>query len=295
MIYSIENEHLFISVDSFGAQLASIRSKKTGVEYLWQGDETYWRGRAYNLFPVIGRMFNGEYTYRGEIYPMRPHGLVRYYELALTEQTDDSLVFALTNETAEDVQKQYPFRFIYTVRFTLSGNKLTVTYTATNTDKERDLICSFGGHPGFNVPFDGGSFEDYYIEFESPAPMMQHLLSPAKFMSGGVAPFYPQNGLQIPLRHSLFDNDALILSDTCGAVRLKSNRSNRYVRMEYPDFKYFALWHAVKTDAPFVCLEPWQTLCSTDGTVDDLEEKEDLLQIAPHEKAQASFTLEIVE
>ena len=38
MIYSIENKILKIAVDTSGAQLQSVYSKKTDTEYLWQGD-----------------------------------------------------------------------------------------------------------------------------------------------------------------------------------------------------------------------------------------------------------------
>ena len=83
MIYSIENEVLKVSVNSLGAQLWSVQSKKTGVEYIWQGDTAFWGGRAYNLFPFIGRMFEGKFLYEGKEYPSRPHGLARYFEFTV--------------------------------------------------------------------------------------------------------------------------------------------------------------------------------------------------------------------
>ena len=295
MIYSIENEFLHVSVDSFGAQPASIRSKKTGVEYLWQGDKAYWGGRAYNLFPTIGRMFDGKYTYRGKTYSIRPHGLARYYDFALTAQSATELVFTLTHESADDILSQYPFRFAFSVRFALDGNKLVFAFSAQNLENDRDLICSFGGHPGINVPFDGGNFEDYAVEFEQPTALKQHLLSENKFIDGAVAPYAAEAGTRIPLRHGLFDNDALIFSGSCGALRLQKQGGKRYVRMRYDGFKYFALWHAVGTDAPFVCLEPWQALCATEGKIDDLEAKPDMLHVPPLQKTEAEFSLEFVE
>ena len=54
MYYEIENAELKVGVETKGAQLKSIRSKKTDTEYLWQGDEEFWKGRAYNLFPIVG-------------------------------------------------------------------------------------------------------------------------------------------------------------------------------------------------------------------------------------------------
>lgn len=296
MIISIENDFLYVSVDTVGAQLASIRSKKTGTEYLWQGDKTYWGGRAYNLFPFIGRMTNGVYTYQGKTYSIRSHGLARYYEFDLTEKTDTSMTFTFTHETAEDILSQYPFRFSFSVTFSLRENRLDVEHKAINLETERDLICSFGGHPGINVPFAGGRFEDYCLEFDSATPVVQHLLSENKFMSGRTAPYPLQDGVRIPLQHSLFSNDALVFTSTCGkAIIKKQGSASPYVKMEYDGFKYFAIWHAVDTDAPFVCLEPWQSVCSTEGIVDDIETKADMLHIAPGKESRAKFTLEIGE
>ena len=55
MVYTIENEHLTLSVDSMGAQMMHICSRD-GREYLWQGDPAYWPDRAPTLFPFIGRL-----------------------------------------------------------------------------------------------------------------------------------------------------------------------------------------------------------------------------------------------
>jgi galactose mutarotase-like enzyme len=56
MITGIENDLLRVQASSLGAELQSIVLKKDGTEYLWQGDPTYWKGRAYNLFPICGRL-----------------------------------------------------------------------------------------------------------------------------------------------------------------------------------------------------------------------------------------------
>ena len=45
----IENDFLTVDVNENGAELWSIKSKKTGIEYLWQGNAEYWKGRAKNM------------------------------------------------------------------------------------------------------------------------------------------------------------------------------------------------------------------------------------------------------
>ena len=46
---------------------------------------------------------------------------------------------------------------------------------------------------------------------------------------------------------------------------------------------YLGVWHIPCTDAPYVCIEPWCSLPSASGTVTVLEEKPDLLTLAPQE------------
>ena len=77
MVYTIENEYLFVAVEDIGAQLKSIYHKESKTEFLWQGDPKYWKGRAYNLFPIVGRLYDGKYTYNGKIYELERHGFAR--------------------------------------------------------------------------------------------------------------------------------------------------------------------------------------------------------------------------
>ena len=47
MEFCLNNEKLCVRVSSLGAELRSVRGAD-GTEYLWQGDERFWRGRATN-------------------------------------------------------------------------------------------------------------------------------------------------------------------------------------------------------------------------------------------------------
>lgn len=293
MIYSIENEQLKISVNTMGAQLWSVYSKQTETEYLWQGDPAFWGGRAYNLFPFIGRMYEGKFTYAGEEYPSRCHGLARYFEFALESQTENKLVFIFTDSA--ETKTEYPFSFAFRVAFILEGAKLTTEYSVLNTDA-RELICSFGGHPGINVPFGKGEFEDYYLQFSKATPARRLILSePRKLMSGISEEYALDEGVKLPLRHDLFDQDAIVLENTSGEVCLKSDKETRFVRLTYPDFPFIGFWHADHKAAPYVCLEPWSALPSVDGVLTDLESKPNMTRVAPNKTAITRFVLEICE
>ncbi len=293
MIFTIENKYVKASVDTAGAQLYSLYSKDTDTEYLWQGNPAYWTGRAYNLFPFIGRMYQGNYTYQGKTYPSRTHGLARYALFRVEERSATRLVLLFSED--EESLKEYPFRFQFRVIFQLNKKTLTVRYKATNMD-DKTMICTFGGHPGINAPWGEGSFEDCYLEFSEDTRIQQHLLADGQpYMADKRTPYPLQEGKRLPLRHDLFDNDALILSNTSRAVSLKSTKDPRFVTLRYADFKYIGFWHPVKTDAPFVCLEPWGALPASNGLIDELECKADMHHIPPASSKEVSYSLEIHE
>jgi galactose mutarotase-like enzyme len=177
LISSIENEFLRVQASSVGAELQSIVLKQDGTEFLWQGDPTFWKGRAYNLFPICGRLWEGKYTYAGKTYEMNLHGFARKSEMTLSSHTADSMTFRL--EDSEKTLAQYPFKFAFTVTYRLEGPSLKVTLGVENKDG-KTMIFAVGGHPGFNVPFGGkGDFTDYELEFDNPGHVQAVAMSTA--------------------------------------------------------------------------------------------------------------------
>ena len=293
MIYTIENEHLKIQANSVGAQLFSVYSKKTQTEYLWQGNPDYWKDRAHNLFPFIGRMWNGVFHYDGQTYTSRAHGLARYFEFDLECQTETSLTFLLISN--EETKKEYPFSFEFRVSFILEGNVLTTKYDTKNTDS-REMIYTFGGHPGINIPFGEGVFEDYYLDFNEPKEVSRLLLDETdSFMANVSVPFPLEEGKIMRLKHEWFNHDAVILDNTSHYVAIRSTKDHRAVAMRYDDFKFIGIWQVKKPDTPYICLEPWDALPAVVGTEVQLESKPHMSRLAPNDSKAVSFTLEIYE
>ena len=293
MIYTIENDTLRVSVHATGAQLWSVYSKKTNTEYLWQGDPAYWAGRAYNLFPFIGRMYKNTYTFEGKEYTSRTHGVARYNLFQVESRSATRITLLLKDN--EDTLEEYPFHFAYRVTFSLENNTLTVRQEVTNTD-DKTLICAFGGHPGINVPFDEGTFEDYYLEFSDKTNTQRHYFSETTPLMAGISnPYALEKGKKLPLKHSLFDVDAVVLSNTSRKVAYKSDTTPRSVVVDFTDFKYIGFWHPSKTNAPFVCFEPWTALPATEGKQDALETKADMTQVPVGKKASVAYSLTINE
>lgn len=281
MNFTISNDILTVKIAKRGAELMSI--KKDGIEYLWQGDSAYWSGRAYNLFPTCGRMIEGKYTYKGDIYEMKIHGIVRYVDCEVYEREEDRIVFIL--ESNEETKKIYPFDFKFLAEFALKGNKLINKYTAINTGSVT-LPCTFGGHPGFNVPLDKGDFTDYYLEFSEECEPKE-----AFFSHSGKVEGLLRDKKYIDLQHSLFDNDSFFMTDAADTVTLKSDLSNRSVTVSYPGFTYIGVWHMPKTDSPYVCIEPWYGSPATTEGYSDIETMPDMFHLAPGEEKSVSFDI----
>ena len=290
MMTTIKSNHLTVTISDRGAELQSIRSGD-GTEYLWQGDPAYWTSHAPNIFPYVARLTQGKCRYKGGEFGFGNHGLVRYADLTVAESAPDSVTYQLVSD--EQTLRQYPFPFRYTMRYQAVGNRLVMRTSVENTGRER-MFFAVGGHPGFNVPLEIGlAFSDYCIEFDEPADPYRILLAD----SGAVTPlqerFALQDGRRIPLAHSLFDHDAIVLHNTAKTVTIKAEKGKRSVTVSFPDFRYIGFWHKPKTNAPYVCVEPWTSLPSREGIVENLAFQSDLLFLDPGKQYQTEWWIEI--
>lgn len=279
MLYIIENDKLKIKISSMGAELQSIRRIEDNTEYLWQGDPTYWAGRAANLFPICGRLTEGKYTYDGKSYEMMLHGFARFQEFEVIRQDTAAITLQL-KENAETLA-MYPFRFSLEISYVLSGEDLTITLIVHNLD-DKTMFFAVGGHPGFNLPLEKGkAFEDYYIEFDEPCEPKQLCMSDTCYFLNDVRPFPLEDNRILKLHHGLFDHDAIFLREMASGVTLRCADGARSVHLAYPDMTHLGLWHKPKSDAPFMCIEPWTSYPAVDGKIDELETKQSMETLEP--------------
>ncbi len=291
MLYTIENSKIKVTITDMGAEMTSLILKKTGTEYLWQADPEYWTGHAYNLFPICGRLWEGKYTYQGKTYEMNLHGFARKTEYTMVDQKDDAITFRLTD--SDVTYAQYPFHFELLLTYSLDGASVKTTFKVTNND-EKELIFAIGGHPGFNVPLaEGETFEDYTMSFSEKCEPRQLCMSETCYYLADTKPFKVRCGKSFKLSHDLFDNDAVFLTDIAPEVTLKSGISKHFVKVSYPGMKYVGFWHKPRTEAPYVCIEPWISIPADDGKIDDLETKRDMLRLASGGVYEQSFDIEI--
>lgn len=290
MIYILENDRLRVKVSSLGAELQSVYSPITDTEYLWQGDTRYWGRRASNLFPVCGRLAGGGYLYEGKRYEIGSHGFVRSMEWSVLRQKAEVLTLQLL--PTEETLAQYPFRFALEMTYALEGNRLSVTTIVRNED-DKEMPFAMGGHPGFNVPLsEGEAFEDYSLCFDTPCAPEAFVLDGETCSFTGVFKELPLiEGQWLPLTHDLFDGDAIFLKGMASAVTLCSKNGNRSVRVGYPEHPYVGFWHTPKTEAPFVCIEPWVMGPSQLENTEDIMEKADLIHLLPGQGYRNTYTI----
>lgn len=290
MEHCIENGFLQISVAESGGQLMSILSAD-GTQYLWQGDPAYWPDRALNLFPYVARLTDGIYRLDGQTYSMDIHGLAPYRSFSVTEHTQDTL--ELTLESDEATCEHYPRRFAFRIRYQLKESTLAVTYTVENRD-EKTMYFGLGGHPGFNVPMAAGkTFQDYRLRFEEICRPRRVDFSEDCFLLGMDSPFPLEGGTTLLLRHDLFDQDAIVLKDMARSVTLETDGDGHAITVSFPQMPYLGLWHWPKTDAPYLCIEPWCSLPATKGKITVLEEQPDLISLEPGKTYRNTWTIHI--
>lgn len=276
MLHTIKNDCLTVTVDDQGAQLQSITAAD-GTEYLWNGDPAYWTGRAPILFPYVGRLTNDTYTYNGNSYHMTRHGFAKLTAFSVLDEGAEKLTLRISD--TEETRKMYPFSFHFDVSYALEGSTLVIVYSVENRGGDV-MYFGIGGHPGFRVPLEAGKeFTDYRLTFAHPSQPWQVLMSDACMISGHEAPYPLENGVDLPLRHDLFDRDAVILKNFDRTVTLSAGEGTRGLTLSCPKMRYLGVWHMPKTDAPYVCLEPWVSLPSRQDVVEDLSQQNDLVSL----------------
>ena len=288
MLYTIENDFLTVSVSDIGAEMQSIRSKD-GLEYLWQGDATYWDERALNIFPYVARLTDGIYEMDGKRYRLPIHGFAPKATFACKEQLPQRLVMELQDNP--ETYKQYPRHFSFSIIYQLQESNLLITYRVENRDT-KTMYFGIGGHPGFNVPLENGlSFDDYQLRFKDACEPRRIEFSKDCFLTGITKAFTLQNGNVIPLQHAIFDQDAIVLQDMAREVTLESPKGKHGITVSFPQMQYVGFWHWPKTDAPYVCIEPWCSLPATQDKMTVMEQQPDLIKLESGQIYQNNWSI----
>lgn len=294
----IKSDELQVQFQTFGGALSSIKDND-GVEYLWQGDPTYWSGQAPVLFPICGSVRNDTVLYdkedgsqvKGKI---PRHGLVRKKEFDLVEQTDNSVTFAI--EDTEEMYENYPYHFRLEITYIVTGKTIRTQYKIYNKEPEKSMPYFIGGHPGFNCPLLADEvYEDYYLEFEEP----ETCSVPKPFSETGMLDFkdrssWLDNQKELDLNYDLFNYDAVTLDKLeSRSVALRSRKHDKGLKLHFEEFSNLIVWSTL-SKSPFIALEPWSGLSTSLEEGNRLEEKKDVKILKPGHFEQLGFDIEIL-
>lgn len=269
---TLENESLRVRIASLGAELQSIVTAKDGREQLWHGDPAVWRKRAPWLFPLIGQLRGGAYRYQGVVYDSMPmHGFASQMEFEAEQTGAAEAVFTL--RATEETLRMFPWRFVLTIAYALTGDTLAIRCTVRCEDVE-EMFFSFGAHPGFacapgdTLAFDGaGSLTCQRLNLAS------HLLEPAS----------EQVGETIELQEALFDADAMLLrAPACEGVTLR-RRDGTGIRYEFGRVPWVGVWTRARGGLPYICVEPWYGVDDPIDADGDIEKKLDIVRLGAGE------------
>lgn len=271
-------------IDTYGGKLVSLISG--GREYIWRETYCYWPDRAGVLFPTCGRLYGGGITYRGKRYDMPLHGFAYTSEFGVEKHSPHSLTLTLRN--SPETLRVYPFEFVLRVTYALSGSRLDVTANAENVGGE-DMYCSIGFHPWLKVPFsDGVDYEECRVAFPLAVDACHCV------MSGGVLDTLSRESClqdgELRLKHSLFDNDAYMLSGTGGKAVIECGEDS--VALSYGGMPYIGFWHMERTNADLLCIEPMTALPGREGVTEDWQTRPDVTLVPPGGSATATVSIE---
>jgi galactose mutarotase-like enzyme len=283
---TIENECLRVNINPKGAELTSIFSKDTQLEYMWEGDPAIWGKHSPVLFPIVGTLKENLYRYNSKDYSLPRHGFARDKTFAAEEYKTDECVFTLSGD--EHTMKVYPFEFRLRIKYSLFQNTLSTSYEVLNPANE-PLYFSIGAHPAFKVPITPGTaYEDYFLQFENLETANRWPITKDGLIDSSPLPLLTATD-RLPLTKNLFSSDAIVFKSLKSTVlSLKSGKTPNGLEFSFPGFPFLGLWAAKGGD--FVCIEPWCGIADPAGSDQLLKHKEGINKLAPGEDFVRTWT-----
>jgi galactose mutarotase-like enzyme len=283
-MHIIISQHSIVKINPFGAELKSFNIN--GNEIIWQSDPKIWSRSAPILFPFVGRLKDQKYIYNGKEYEIAKHGFAKMNTFTVEKQQRDSISLVL--KSTLPLRKNYPFKFLLRVIFSLNNDILSVSYEVENND-EHTMFFSIGSHPGISLPLDDTELGDYYIEFENNETLFSYKLVDELLVQRKQA--YLNNEKIINLSEHVFDDDVIIFTDIKSRnIYIKNDKNNRNIKVNIQDTPDLGIW--AKPGAGFVCIEPWHGYDDTVDSTGMLEEKPGIIKLAPGNVFKTGYSIE---
>jgi galactose mutarotase-like enzyme len=285
-IVTLSSPDLTVSISPLGAELQTIVDAQ-GRDWLWDGDERWWAGRAPILFPTVGALTGGVARFGGVEYGMAQHGFARRRNFAVIEQVERSATFRL--DADDETHALYPFTFRLDVTHTLDGATLETVAQVTNIG-DAPMPVGVGYHPALRWPLPGtgaGARFDHIIRFDAdePEPIRGVV---AGGLLGGEHPT-PIREDELALHDSLFVTDALVLDRPNSRGLWYGLPGAPGVRVDFAEMPYLGIW--TKPGAGYLCIEPWHSHADDEGFSGEFAEKPGVVTLAPGQAKDFAMAL----
>lgn len=277
----IENGLLRAEIKELGAELTSVKNGK-GYEFIWQGDEKFWAKQCPVLFPICGRLIENKYTYEGKTYTMKSHGFASASDFSAEKTAENEVVFTLKEN--DKTLAQYPFRFVFSVRYRLEGSELFVEYRVKNTD-DKTIYFNFGSHEAYRTE---GVFEDWSVEFEKKEDLYVDVQPVLGYLNGEIK-LFRKDVKDLPMSAELFEEDSVILDKLQSKEITLKHRGERVVSVRFDAFEHLLLWK--KPGAPYLCIEPWNGIPDFWGKSGDITKKPCVIALKSGESYAAEHSI----
>lgn len=279
----LSNSELTATINSFGAELISLKNN-SNREYIWEGNPDYWGKHSPILFPIVGSLKNNSYRYNNSIFHLPRHGFAREMDFDVIEQSNEKVVFSL-KETAATLEK-YPFKFELQISYTLTNSELKIGFNVINNNSF-SMPFSIGAHPAFAI---ANKFESYELLFEKSENLVVSKLK--NDLISNTTYKLPIENNSLPLTYSLFENDALIFKTIESKSVTICENGIPFLKVHYNDFPSLGIW--TKSQAPFICIEPWIGYADTVENNGNLEEKEGIKILGVNQTFETNYLIEIL-
>ena len=272
MLYFLKNKYITLTVDSFGASMHSIIF--LGEERLWQGGDA-WNSRDVVIFPVVGHAY--PYTAEGKEYNPKSHGVARYSEFALVENSLDTLILELSSNAV--TKQTYPYYFVLSIKYTLKKNTVKITYTVKS--KQGEIPFYIGGHAGMKAP-DGEAI----VEFENEEEPIAYFVDTNEAMCLAEV-------RTLELNKDMFRKHKTIQFGDLSGGALKARVKDGFVYTYKSDCPLYAFW-SNENDGDFICIEPWWGINDYPQAPKELKDKR-FMNFANENGKSFSYSLSITK
>lgn len=288
MNVTLKNDRLEVVIASFGAELQNIRDIKTKTEYLWQGDKRWWGRRSPVLFPIVGSVWNGEYSMDSTTYKLSQHGFARDCEFELLPTADDSEAWFALNYS-DDTLKLYPRKFRLEIGYRLDDDRLQVMWRVSNLDT-REMSFQIGAHPAFNYPdFNEADPIHGFLAFNTTC-LNSQIIAEKGCVGSETAKMELDSESMLPITAATFSRDALIFADKQVSRISMLDKERRPWISVLTQAPLTGIW-SPSADCPFMCIEPWWGRADRVGFTGDFKSREHINTIAPGETFNAGYLI----